>query len=101
MGGQNCELDSAAFDSGDIVPDLLEATQRHGVVHRALARLEPLQRQLLGLAFFRGLSHAEIASHLGLPLGTVKTLIRLALRKLRQGMELSGQACGDGTSVEK
>lgn len=84
----SCELDGAAFDPGDIVPDLLEATQRHGAVHRALARLEPLQRQLLGLAFFRGLSHAEIASHLGLPLGTVKTLIRLALRKLRSGMEL-------------
>lgn len=50
----------------------------------ALAALEPLPRQLLSLAFFRGLSHDEIAVCSGLPLGTVKSHIRRALQTMQQ-----------------
>ena len=63
--------------------DLLISTQNHRELHTALALLAPLQRQLLALAFFRGLTHEEIAQHCRLPLGSVKTHIRKALAMLR------------------
>jgi RNA polymerase sigma factor (sigma-70 family) len=63
--------------------DLLEATQRSSCVHAALAALAPMQRQLIALAFFRGYTHEEIAASSGLPLGSVKSLIRRGLNHLR------------------
>jgi RNA polymerase sigma-70 factor (ECF subfamily) len=53
-------------------------------VRAALAQLSPEQRQAIELAFYSGLSHAELAEKLGQPLGTVKTRIRLGMLKLRQ-----------------
>ena len=50
----------------------------------AIERLPPSQQQALRLAFFEELSHEEVADTLGLPLGTVKGRIRLALRDLRR-----------------
>lgn len=53
---------------------------------RVLAALRELpveQREALWLAFFGGLSHAELAERLGQPLGTIKTRIRLGLRRLK------------------
>ena len=73
--------------------DLLVAAQSGGAVHAALRQLSSLQRQLLSQAFFRGLSHQEIAEQSRMPLGTVKTHIRRALRELRNllgAAELSG-----------
>ncbi len=74
-------------DDGDgALQDLLQATDRESAVHRALARLEPAERQLLALAYFRGYSHTELAEITGEPLGTVKTRTRRALDKLRKTM---------------
>jgi RNA polymerase sigma-70 factor, ECF subfamily len=53
-------------------------------VRAAVAALPEEQQQALGLAYFGGYSHSEIAKRLDLPLGTVKTRIRLALKKLRR-----------------
>jgi RNA polymerase sigma factor (sigma-70 family) len=64
--------------------DLLVAMQEGHRVQAALGGLDAVPRQLLALAYFRGLSHDEIASHTGLPLGTVKSHIRRALLTLRQ-----------------
>jgi RNA polymerase sigma-70 factor (ECF subfamily) len=52
-------------------------------VRAAVASLPQPQREALALAFFKGLSHSEIAQELDLPLGTVKGRIRGAMKKLR------------------
>jgi RNA polymerase sigma-70 factor (ECF subfamily) len=58
--------------------------ERRDIVLAALQQLPEEQRQVLELAYFHGMSHAEIASETGRSLGTVKTRIRLGLSKLRQ-----------------
>jgi RNA polymerase sigma-70 factor, ECF subfamily len=52
-------------------------------IQAAIATLPEEQQQALVLAYFGGFTHSEIAERLDLPLGTVKTRIRLALQKLR------------------
>ncbi len=84
-----CEADIERMaESGSDVQagpqDILEAVQQGSLLHAALARLDPLPRQLVALAFFRGLSHEEIADQTGIPLGTVKSHIRRALERLRR-----------------
>lgn len=54
-----------------------------GDVRRALAGLPDDQLRVLELAYFGGLSQSEVAEALGLPLGTVKSRMRLGLEKLR------------------
>jgi RNA polymerase sigma-70 factor (ECF subfamily) len=63
--------------------EILATVERDGALHAALSELGALQRQLLALAFFRGLTHEEISGHTGLPLGSVKTHIRSAITQLR------------------
>jgi len=74
--------DPLARAEGDPV-DMLLAVERAGTLHAALARLSPIQRQLLSLAFYRDLTHQEIADQARLPLGTVKTHLRKALLRLK------------------
>ncbi len=50
----------------------------------ALRRLKPEQREIVVLAYFGGLTHSEISKKLNQPLGTVKTRMRLAMKKLRE-----------------
>lgn len=50
---------------------------------RLLQQLPPEQATLIQLAFFQGMSHSELAESLDLPLGTVKTRLRLGLQKLK------------------
>jgi len=64
--------------------DLLLATEKNRQLHEALKQLSAIQRQLLSLAFFRGLTHEEISAHAEMPLGTVKTHVRRALQTLRE-----------------
>jgi RNA polymerase sigma-70 factor (ECF subfamily) len=73
-----------AVPDNELPPDLLAAVQQGQQLQIALANLDALPRQLVSLAFFRGLSHDEIAEYSGLPLGTVKSHIRRALLALRQ-----------------
>lgn len=55
----------------------------HESVHAALSALPEEQRAAVQLAYFQGLTHSEIAQELGIPMGTVKTRLRLAFDKLR------------------
>lgn len=56
-------------------------------VRLAIATLPADQQKALALAYFQGLTHAEISARLGEPLGTIKTRIRLAMQKLRKVLQ--------------
>ncbi len=53
-------------------------------VNDAIAAVPKEQREAVTLAYFSGMSHSEVAEHLGVPVGTVKTRIRLGMSKLRE-----------------
>jgi RNA polymerase sigma-70 factor, ECF subfamily len=64
--------------------DLLASMQTDTRLRAALAGLSSNERWVLGLAYYRDLSHREISAETGLPLGTVKSLILRAQGKLRE-----------------
>ena len=63
----------------------------------AMEHLTPMHREVIGLAFFDGLTHVEVADRLGIPLGTAKTRIRTALLRLR---DMLGDSVSELSSVE-
>jgi len=74
--------------------DEVEAAEAAGVVRAAVRLLPDSQRQVVELAYFRGMSYREVAQAVGIPEGTAKSRLRLALAKLesvldRQLLELS------------
>lgn len=81
---------AAVADDKPAWDDLLDVAQGHAELHRALMLLNAQPRQLVALAFFRGLSHEEIGSQTDLPLGPVKSQIRRALLVLRQALGEAG-----------
>lgn len=74
-------------DAPEPVDEAVDAARRDQRIQLALGALPPEQIELIRLAFFAGLSHGEIADKTGLPLGTVKSRIRLAFQKLRNILE--------------
>jgi RNA polymerase sigma-70 factor (ECF subfamily) len=62
------------------------------LLRTVLADLPSEQRHVIGLAFFAGHSHAEIAEETATPLGTVKSRIRLGMQRMRAGLGRSGYA---------
>jgi RNA polymerase sigma factor (sigma-70 family) len=66
--------------------DALEMQQETDRLGEALAQLPEKQRALIVRAYYGDLSHSEIAAETGLPLGTIKSRIRLALDRLRHQM---------------
>ncbi len=72
-------------------PDnVIDLQQREAAIRVALTALPEEQLAMVKLAFFEGLSHGEIAEQTGLPLGTVKSRIRLAFTRLRRELEARG-----------
>jgi RNA polymerase sigma factor (sigma-70 family) len=65
----------------------IELKQSHDALHKALQRLPKEQVELIRLSFFEEASHSTIAKNLGLPIGTVKSRIRLAFGRLRAALE--------------
>jgi RNA polymerase sigma-70 factor (ECF subfamily) len=70
----------------------LEASTEAGAIARCMGGLEEKQRRAISLAFFEGLTHAELAEKLGQPLGTVKTWVRRGLIKLKECLGSAGIA---------
>ena len=66
---------------------LIHQFEAGNAVHTALMQLPPNERQAISLAFFRGLTHQEIADHWKMPLGTVKTLMHRGFAQLRVALE--------------
>jgi RNA polymerase sigma-70 factor (ECF subfamily) len=86
------EAPSAALPLSSADPDPEAATlsaEQVRQVGSVFATLPDPQRVLLGLAYFEGLSHSEIAARTGVPLGTVKTRIRSAMETLRQTLDVT------------
>lgn len=65
----------------------IEQCWRTEVVHRALEALQPDERNVVYLQFYRGLTHGEIAERLGIPLGTVKSRSDRARRHLSDSLQ--------------
>lgn len=81
---------AADVPADDPDPELsLHHEQSGSIVRRAVRSLPPAQEQVLSKAFGEAKSHREIAAELGLPLGTVKSRIRLALAHLRATLPLA------------
>lgn len=84
-------LESINEGDEDNPVDLLMITERDHAIHAAIKELSAIQRQLLALAYFKGMSHQQIADHIEMPLGTVKTHIRQAISCLQQSACLDDQ----------
>ena len=76
--------------SADDSPEQQTAdSQRRRKVHQLLQELPPEQRDVVMLAFYKGMTHSELAGYLGQPLGTVKSRIRMGLLHLKSRLEES------------
>ena len=67
---------------------ILRSKQSGEILYRAIGALAPEQQELLRVAFCEAKSHRDIAAEQGLPLGTVKSRIRLALARLRTSLPM-------------
>jgi RNA polymerase sigma-70 factor, ECF subfamily len=96
------ELDTVSMTSDDDYADLelpgggptpaellIEGAEAQSV-RECVETLEGGSKQAIALAFFQGLTHAELAAHLHEPLGTVKSWVRRGLERLRQCLDRAG-----------
>jgi RNA polymerase sigma-70 factor, ECF subfamily len=80
------DLLAAAPDPAGGLDEQAVLTERRDAVHAAVRQLPEEQRRAVVLAYFGGLSQSAIAEELGVPLGTVKKRIKLAVDKLRESL---------------
>jgi len=85
---EETEIDLPA--DGPSAVELLIAGAEARSVQDCVSALEGGQKQAIALAFFQGLTHAELARQLGEPLGTVKSWVRRGLERLKQCLERAG-----------
>jgi len=87
---EETEIDLPA--EGPSAIDLLIAGAEALSVRACVETLEGGQKQAIAMAFFQGLTHAELAQQLRQPLGTVKSWVRRGLERLKQCLEQTGYA---------
>jgi RNA polymerase sigma-70 factor (ECF subfamily) len=81
-------IELADEPEGPEQPDALaQGAERDRAVAAAIEALTPEQAMVLRLSFYQDKPHAEIAEDLGIPLGTVKSRVRLAMARLRKALE--------------
>lgn len=83
VAGQSSDDPQAPASLEQLLPTDHASWERGQHLRLLLEQLPVEQRQVVELAYFGGLTHSELASYLGLPLGTVKGRLRLGLEKLR------------------
>ncbi len=86
---------SSAGGQARSAEDTVMAQETQRTMTAILADLHRDQRIVLELAYGRGMSHAQVAHHLGVPLGTVKTRIRSGMQRLRGTLEAQGWRLDD------
>ena len=82
----NSLQDAELFVDASSPSDCVSQSELQATAMRALERLSEAQRKVLDLAFFEGLSQAQIATELDMPLGTVKSHMRRGLAQLRYAL---------------
>ena len=85
-GGGDVNPDGSLDTLLEAADDSAESTDRRRLARwlgECLGNLEAVERQSVVLAYQQGMSHGELASHLGKPLGTVKTWVRRGMAKLK------------------
>jgi RNA polymerase sigma-70 factor (ECF subfamily) len=86
--GSEVELDIEDESAGPL--DSLVAKSQAAALQRCLERLEAGPRQSVLLAFYEGLSHAEVAEKMNQPLGTIKSWVRRSLERLKDCLDAKG-----------
>ncbi|MCA0872471.1 sigma-70 family RNA polymerase sigma factor [Seohaeicola saemankumensis] len=81
------EMIEEEADSGPDAGDIVALEQESAHLKQALHRLNPEQREMIEKAYLGDLSHTEIRRITGLPLGTIKSRIRLGLERLRHELK--------------
>lgn len=74
-------------DEGDGADEQIGQAQRAALVRKAMQGLPPDQMEVVRLSFFSDKPHSQIAQDLGLPMGTVKSRLRLAMKKIRAALD--------------
>lgn len=96
VGVDDPDIGAMWMSPPDDVVDAVAKRVDAAAVRHAVERLPSEQRATIGLAYFQGMTHAEIAAEMRVPLGTVKGRMRLALDKLKDMLAVS-----DGERLER
>ncbi len=97
-GGDEADLLDALPDPSAGPFERLQQASQARALSACLDRLEQRERQCLALAYYQGLSHAEVAEHLALPLGSVKSWVRRSLMALKACL---GGGAASASTVER
>ena len=86
---------SARSNAGQDALEMVDEVQKNldaDAINKAVDQLSPEQSEVINLSYFGGMTHAEICEETSLPLGTVKSRLRLALNGLRNSFGLGGSS---------
>jgi RNA polymerase sigma-70 factor, ECF subfamily len=93
-------FDASGSEPAPASDDELLASEATAQLHDALAQLPPQEREPIELAYFHGMTYRDVAAHLEIPEGTVKSRIRSGLRKLRLDDQIHSQAGAQSVTAD-